>query len=188
MELVVTPIGNAGALLQSSKKERLATLISTQPAKQLETQRAERLARSLTTVAARRLHGITQRYYQRRREAAADQRGEKTPHQRSCLAGQKRARDTQPVAEPATRKGSKPPAADRIATKRRYTRRLPWTGRRGRHRTSRPSTQPPKVQRSLSNSRPPPGLPQYLGLPKYTKHISVSSQNLPQEVGLARVS
>ena len=90
VKLVVIPIGNAGALLQSSKKE-LATLISTQPAKQLETQRAERLARSLTTVAARRLHGITQRYYQRRREAAADQRGEKTPHQRSRLAGQKRA-------------------------------------------------------------------------------------------------
>ena len=69
VHFIAVPIGNAGAMLASTKLQ-LATLVSTQPQKQLEVRRSEQLARTLTTMAARRLYGITVEYYRLRKEGA----------------------------------------------------------------------------------------------------------------------
>ena len=66
---ITVPIGNAGAMLASTKQQ-LATLVSTQPHKKTEQRRSQQLARSLTTMAARRLYGVTVEYYRLRREGA----------------------------------------------------------------------------------------------------------------------
>ena len=70
VHLLVVPIGNAGAMLHSTKSA-LATLISTHPQKRLEAARAEQLARTLATMAAKRLYGVTAEYYRLRRQTAA---------------------------------------------------------------------------------------------------------------------
>ena len=89
VHLITVPIGNAGAMLDSTKAE-LGELISTQPRKKTEQKRAEQLAKTLAITAARRLYGITVEYYRLRRETARQQT-QKEPEDR---------RHTKPKAPP----------------------------------------------------------------------------------------
>ena len=69
VHFLAVPIGNAGAILTSTKQE-LGRLVSTTPQKKPEQRRSEQLARTLATMAARRLYGVTVEYYRLRKEQA----------------------------------------------------------------------------------------------------------------------
>ena len=78
VNFIAVPIGNAGAMLASTKEE-LARLVSTQPSKKIENARSDQLARTLATVAARRLYGITVEYYRLRRDRRQPRQQDTTP-------------------------------------------------------------------------------------------------------------
>ena len=146
VRLIVVPIGNTGTMLQSTKQE-LAALISTQPKKQLELKRTDQLSRTLVTMAAHRLYGITVEYYRQRRKMEQQQEG---GHQQESPGHRKRPREDKEIGQrsPKTCRGhSLTPCqhnvnslAHRQAPRIKWKphRRRPWTGARKSRR--RPGT------------------------------------------------
>ena len=86
VHFITVPIGNAGAMLASTKQQ-LATLVSTQPQKKKGLRRSEQLVKSLAMMAARRFYGVTVEYYRLRREGA------RTAKQKNSTANEAERRD-----------------------------------------------------------------------------------------------
>ena len=102
VHFIAVPIGNAGAMLASTKLQ-LANLVSTQPQRQLEVRKSEQLARTLTTMAARRLYGITVEYYRLRKEGAERARQKEEPAAGVYRKQQQGASATEPTRRPLKR-------------------------------------------------------------------------------------
>ena len=182
VQLIVVPIGNAGALLQTTKQE-LAVLTSTQPqGKKIDGRKAEQLGRTLTTVAARRLYHITRRYYEKRRERQLEQ------EQRQCeqeeeipepapartpattadlqpesrpqgkIGGKRPSPETPSAPNPQSKKGCRGTAKEQPRTKWNFRRRHPWTSKRkGRPRRQKPENRVPEARQGIQQlqARPP---------------------------------
>ena len=168
VRLLVIPIGNTGTMLQSTKQE-LATLISTQPRKQLELKRTDQLSRTMVTMAAQRLYGITIEYYRQRRKMQQQEPG---GNQLESPEHRKRPREDQEIGQrnPKTSKGhsltpcqhkEKSIAISRQATRTKWKphRKRPWTGtRKGRRRPGTAhncTSHPIRTHRQLTPSEPP---------------------------------
>ena len=173
------PIGNAGALLQTTKQE-LAALTSTQPqGKKIDGRKAEQLGRTLTTVAARRLYHITRRYYEQRRERQLEQeqrqceQKEETPKPAPARTPAVTAEEQQPGSRPQGKVGGKRPRSETRSapnpqskkncrgtnkeqprTKWNFRRRHPWTSKRkGRPRRQKPGSRIPEANRAPRSSK-----------------------------------
>ena len=156
VNFIAIPIGNAGAMLASTKKE-LGRLVSTQPQKKREHARSEQLAKTLATVAARRLYGVTVEYYRLRREGRQQKHQEPAPtsankqrmrqHAKGAALGSAPAKKSRldpqdTAAAPATTRvhSAAPGKKSRISTPGTKTRQQPLATMRASVDSHKPGT------------------------------------------------
>ena len=175
VRLITIPIGNTGSMLQSTKQE-LAALVSTQPHKQLEIKRAEQLARTLVTMAAARLYGITAEYYRQRRkkeqqekegQPASPQHRKRPRDQEGGEPEPKRSSERRPPPRPQKGKAAAQPQLAKAKWKPNRSR--PWSGaRKNRNRAGTAHTH--AIKPTGTNRKPTSTVPQYSKIPPEDYH------------------